>query len=305
MFFQKAWQAVSNNLGTKAISVIVALVLWVVVLGSRNVEVVKEVPLELITPTELVAGNDVPEKIAFRLSGPKAFLRSLLDRQDEPIRVNLSAGKPGLNTYRFFQDNIRLPIGVKVVSITPPAILVKLEYVKRRDVPVKLETLGELPEGRKLIHAELSPPVVRIKGAESRIDSVTELSTLPLDLAGVRESLEREIGLDIARHGVMVDGPLPRVLLEVESVAPNRRIRNVQLRVLVSGGRATVAEKTVTFLVRATAEDLRSLDPKQVYGVLDLRGRPKGKYQVVPRAVLPAGVHWVKTVPEQVSVTLD
>ena len=224
MFFQKAWQAVANNLGTKAISVIVALVLWVVVLGSRNVEVVKEVPVELITPTELVAGNDVPEKLAFRLSGPKAFLRSLLDRQDEPIRVNLSAGKQGLNTYRFFQDNIRLPIGVKVVSITPPAILVKLEYVKRRDVPVKLETLGELPEGRKLIHAEVSPPVVRIKGAESRIDSVTELSTLPLDLAGVRESLEREIGLDIARHGVMVDGPLPRVLLEVESVAPNRRM---------------------------------------------------------------------------------
>ena len=79
----------------------------------------------------------------------------------------------------------------------------------------------------------------------------------------------------------------------------------MQLRVLVSSGRATVAEKSVTFLVRATAEDLRSLDPKQVYGVLDLRGRPKGKYQVVPRAVLPAGVHWVKTVPEQVSVTLD
>src|SRR5471032_1363254 len=98
MMSERYHQWLASNLGTKVISVIIAVVLWVIVLGSRNVEVTKEVPLEVITPPELVAANEVPERIAFRLSGPKAFLRTILDRHDEPIRVPLNGAKPGLVT---------------------------------------------------------------------------------------------------------------------------------------------------------------------------------------------------------------
>ena len=42
-------------------------------MGSRKVDVTKEVPLELITPPDLMPSNEIPDKIAFRLSGPKAF----------------------------------------------------------------------------------------------------------------------------------------------------------------------------------------------------------------------------------------
>src|SRR4051812_18331800 len=159
----------SANLGTKVISVMIAIVLWIIVLGSRNVEVVKEVPLEVITATDVVASNEVPEKIQFRLSGPKAFLRAVSDRREDPIRVNLSSAKPGhLVTYNFFSNSIRVPIGVKVLSINPAALLVKLEYVKKRDVPVRLETRGALPDGFRLAKSEIKPPTVKIKGAESR-----------------------------------------------------------------------------------------------------------------------------------------
>src|SRR5262245_15471930 len=115
----------TSNLGLKLVSVIMGVVLWFVVLGSRNVEVTKEVPVELITPSDLVPSNEIPDKISFRLVGPKAFLRAVLDRKEDPIRVNLGGARPGLVTYRFFSDNIQLPIGVKVLSINPTAILIK------------------------------------------------------------------------------------------------------------------------------------------------------------------------------------
>src|SRR3954463_5722322 len=139
---EQIWLALTSNLGTKLISVAIAVVLWMIVLGSRNVEATKEIPLEVITPADIVPANEIPDRIAFRLSGPKAFLRSILDRREDPIRVNLSGAKPALVTYRFFSDNIRVPIGVKVLSINPTAILVKLENLKRRDVPVKVELRG-------------------------------------------------------------------------------------------------------------------------------------------------------------------
>src|SRR6185295_8169444 len=104
-----------------------------------------EIPLEVITPADIVPANEMPGRIPARLSGPKAFLRSILDRREEAIRANLSGAKPALVTYRFFSDNIRVPIGVKVLSINPTAILIKLEYLKRRDVPVRVEIKGAPP----------------------------------------------------------------------------------------------------------------------------------------------------------------
>src|SRR6185295_11736789 len=122
-----------------------------------------EIPLEVITPADIVPSNEIPDRIAFRLSGPKAFLRAVLDRREEPIRVNLAGAKPGLVTYRFFSDNIRVPIGVKVLSINPTAILIKLESLKHRDVPVRVETRGAPPEGYRVSGVSVKPEVVRIK----------------------------------------------------------------------------------------------------------------------------------------------
>ncbi len=294
------------NVGAKAISVIIAFVLWVVVLGSRNVEVTKEIPLEVITPADVIPANELPEKIAFRLSGPKAFLRAILDRREEPIRVNLAGAKPGLVTYRLFSDNIRVPIGVKVLSINPAAILIKLEYLKRRDVPVKLELRGLPPEGFRLGRTEVRPEVVRIKGAESRVDSVTEVSTMPIDVSTLRQELDREVPLDLARQSLQLDGPLPRVTIEVSPLAANFRIKGVEVRVLEpAAGRAVLEEKTVTVLVRASPKDLKALDGSQIFAVVDLRSKNKGKYTETVKVTVPASVGLVKVIPERVRVTIQ
>lgn len=297
------WLAFTSNLGTKLISVAIAVVLWMIVLGSRNVEATKEIPLEIITPSDIVPANEIPDHIAFRLSGPKAFLRTVLDRKEEPIRVNLSGAKPGLVTYRFFSDNIRVPIGVKVLSINPTSVLIKLEYLKRREVPVKLELRGAMPDGFRIAKTEVRPEVIRIKGAESRVDSLSELVGTPIDVSNLHQSLDRELPLDLSRYNVQLDGPLPHVLVEVEPVSANYRIKNVDVRVLTQL-KYKVEEKTVSVLVRADPKDLKSLSRGKIYGVVDLSGKPKGKYTENVKVTLPDGVGLVKVVPEKVNVTL-
>ncbi len=300
---ERLWQIITGNFGTKLVSVIIALVLWVVVLGSRNVEDTKDVPIEVITPADLVAANDIPEKISFRLTGPMAFLRAILDRRDEPIRVNLAGAKPGLITYRFYPDNIRLPIGVKVLSINPTAVLIKLEYIKRRDVPVRPVLRGAPPAGFRVAKVSIKPETVRIKGAETRVEGITEVATMPIELGDNRQSFEKEVALDLSRAGVQLDGALPRVSVEIEPVSANFRIKNVDIRVL-SPYKVRLEEKTVTVLVRADAQDLKRLDRTQVYAVVDLTGKPKGKYSESVKVTLPEDVGLVKVIPEKVDVTL-
>jgi YbbR domain-containing protein len=305
---ERLWLSFSSmltvNIGTKLISIAIAIILWFVVLGSRNVEVTKEIPLEVITPSDIVASNEIPDRVSFRLSGPKVFLRTVLDRHDEPIRVNLAGAKPGLVTYRFFSDNIRVPIGVKVMSINPTAILIKLEYVKRREVPARVTLQGVPPDGMRVVRTELRPATVRIKGPESKVDGVNEISTLPVDLSAFKQTTEKEVALDLSRFGVQLDGPAPHLYVEMEPMAANYRIKNVDVRVLTSY-KAKVDESTVNVLVRADAPMLKSLDRSNVYAVVDLRGKPKGKYNDEPvRINLPDAVSIIKVVPSKVNVTL-
>jgi len=292
------------NLSLKIVSLIIAIVLWFVVLGSRNVEVTKEVPLEVITPVDLVVANEVPDKVAFRISGPKAFLRNILNRKEEPIRVNLSTAKAGLVTYRFFSDNIQVPIGVKVLSINPTAIIVKLEYMKHKEVPVKLLTKGEPPSGYRLSRLELSRSTVKLRGAESKIDQIVEAPTMGIDLAQMRESGEREIAIDLGKlPGVLLDGDLPRIQFEVMQSTANFKIRNADVKVLTTR-KYSVEPKEVTVYVRCSPEELKTLDGTKVFGIADLKSKGAGTYEVPITVQLPQSIKLIKVLPSKVKVRL-
>jgi YbbR domain-containing protein len=292
------------NLSLKLLSLAVAVVLWFAVLGSRNVEVNKEVPIEVVTPTDLVVANDVPDRVSFRLSGPKAFLRNILNRREEPIRINFSTAKAGLVTYRFFQDNIQVPLGVKVLSINPVSVVVKLESLKRKDVPVRLVTTGETPQGYRLTKLALLRHTVRLKGAESKLDAVSEVATQPVDLNAMLDSGEREAILDLSKHsGVSVDGELPRIEFQVVQSTANFKIRNADVRV-VTQRRYEVNPKEVTIYVRCSPEDLRQLDRNRVYGVVQARDKTPGTHELPLSVQLPSNIKLIKVLPQKVKVTL-
>jgi YbbR domain-containing protein len=295
--------AFTHNLPLKLVSLLVALILWVVVLGSRDVEVSKEVPIEVITSPDLVIANEVPEKITFRLSGPKAFLRAVLDRREDPIQVNLVGARAGLLTHRFFSDNIRVPIGVKVLSLSPSSLAVKLEAVKTKTIPIRLTTRGELNEGLKIRSMAVLPESVRVTGPESRIEPLQEAPTAPLDLSTLRGSVDREIPLEPPGTGLQYAGPAPRARIEIEGLGANFKIRNIAIRVSTPL-KFRIQPATVTAMVRAAPADLRKLDRSRIFAKVDLEGRPRGTYSEPVQIELPPNVTLVRVVPETVNLTL-
>lgn len=299
----RIWNFFTVNIGTKLVSVIVAIVLWAVVMGSRTVEATKEVPIEVTAPADLVPGNDLPDRISFRLSGPKALLSAILDRRYEPIRVNLTGAKAGLVTYRFFSDSIHVPIGVKVLSVNPTALLIKLEPLKRREVPVRLDVEGSPPEGYYLVGAHVEPPFARIKGSETRVDAVHEVVTQPIDLSELRKPFQGPAPLDLSRYSVQLDGPAPRMTIDVEAVGANFRIRDVRVHVL-SSLKAQVTPPTLNVLVRTSPARMAQLDQSDIDATVDLRGKSSGNYVMPVKVDLPAGVSLVRVLPERVGVIL-
>jgi YbbR domain-containing protein len=304
MIFSGARELLLHNLGTKLISLVIATVLWVIVLGSRSIEVTKEVPLEITTAADLVVANEVPATVAFRLAGPKAFLRAIVDRRMEPVRVDLSGARPGKVEERFFSDDIRLPPGVRVLAINPASAVIRLEYLRKRDVPVRVETRGTPAEGYRLAGTSSVPATVRIKGAESKVEGVTEVVTAPVDVGGLTESVTVDASLQLERLNLKLDGTLPKVTVQIEPVAANYRIRNVEVRVLGMPGATSDIRSLVVHVRAVTPDVLRTLSGAQVFATVDARGLGRGKHRVDVRVSLPPGVSLVKAIPGRVTVTV-
>ncbi len=296
----------SLNMPLKLLSVLIAIVLWFAVLGSRNVEINKEVSIEIITPEDLIVSNEVPDKVNFRMSGPKAFLRSILNRKEDPIRINFSNAKAGVSTYRLFQDNIQVPMGVKVLTVNPSSIAVKLEPVKHKEVQVRLVTKGTTPPGFNLVNLNLTQDTIKLKGPESKISALKEISTVPIDLAELTESGEKEVGLDFTGEGgVMLDERAPTIKYEVSQVTANFKIRNADVKANVgSGKKAKVDPKEVTIFVKCTADELKEVNRSKVFGIVNVTDKPFGTYEVPISVTLPPNIKLIKVVPQKAKVTV-
>jgi len=177
--------AMIKNWDIRLIAAFIALVLWLLVLASKAIEATKEVPVIYKTSKDLVVGPHSPEKVLFRLSGARAFLRSVLERPDT-ISVNLESEKRGSALVRFFSDSIEVPLGVKVIDVNPSIANIRVEKLKSKWVPLRLVFSGNPPEGFELVEAKLDPEKVLVKGPASVIPTVKWVQTHSIDLSELK-----------------------------------------------------------------------------------------------------------------------
>jgi YbbR domain-containing protein len=293
-----------QNLAWKALSLLVAFCLWFVVMSSNSIEITKEVSLELDVPPGLIVANEVPDRVSFRLSGSKFFLRTLANSLDS-IHIDLTKAKAGPTYYRIEKDSLHLPIGVKILSISPSTINPILEHVDRRSVPVEIVRKNDVPNGYRLVRIQAMPRNVRIKGPRNVIEKISVIRTQPIDLADVPASLKWDIPLNTGHANVEFDEEIePKISVEVEPTGSNFRVAGVPLRVETSRGFNVKPDK-VALYVNCPPNLIRTLTPDRVKAIVDMPENKAGTYVREVRVELPAGVKLVRVVPDRVQVQLE
>jgi YbbR domain-containing protein len=298
------WNIIFENIVTKIISVIIAFVIWFYVIESQRVEISLRLPIEYVTEKNVSVANDAPRFVNVKVFIPKAFSK-FVQRQSN-IKVNLSGYEVGLASYKFFPENFTLPPGGRVLEISPEEISFRLESIKRIQVPIRLALTGSPKSPYRVKKAILVPEQVWISGPESRVQAIKEVLTKPIDVSALTENVEQNLELDLTNIGVAYSGSdVPRVKIEIESSkeVSRFRLRNVEIKVL-SEHQVRLSEKSVVAFVKASAELLQTLNQGQVFGEVDLRGKPKGKYKETVRVILPKNINLEKVVPERVGITL-
>lgn len=173
----------TQNLGWKFLSLAVALVLWMTLIGEQELTTSTSVPLIFRNiPRDLEISSDVPDRIHLEIQGPVGKLNV----SNPAVILELSSvNKPGEQTFVIRQNSVTLPPGVKLSRAVPGQIRLRFERRVAREVPIKVRYSGGPPVGYRVVKEEVKPSTIMVVGPESRVKKVDYAETDAVDLSEV------------------------------------------------------------------------------------------------------------------------
>ncbi len=174
-----------KNVSIKIISLVFATVLWGVVLTVQNpnrVKVIENVPVifegtsDLNNRNLVVRGKPLEELggVTVRVSTP---ITNYMDLNADRINAYVSLNRitaPGTVALPVEADISGRPANTSVEGKTPDKIMVEIDTLMAKNVPVEARYPGSLPDGYWAANAELSSSSVTIRGPKTDVDRVTK-----------------------------------------------------------------------------------------------------------------------------------
>lgn len=172
----------TRNFGWKLTSLAVAVMIWLGLSGSRESTTSITAPVQYRNiPKTLQISSEMVERVHFVLRGPSLTL-SRLSSQPFPLVIDLSSVRgPGESTFTISRENADLPETIMLERAIPSQIRLTLETRVARTVPVKVR-FSNMPEGMHASAVSVSPDKLQIIGPESRVRTIEEVLTDPVDL---------------------------------------------------------------------------------------------------------------------------
>jgi YbbR domain-containing protein len=119
----------TENLSYKVVSLFVALILWISILGRRDFVTTKEMEVNLIlAPGYMVTGQS-HDRLRVKISGAQPVLKKYKDSLKSVV-FDVSEAKEGLIEIDVPNARIDVPEGIKVLNVKPNVIRVELSKIK-------------------------------------------------------------------------------------------------------------------------------------------------------------------------------
>ena len=298
-----------RNLGLKALSLGIGVLLWMSVSGEETVERGLRAPLELQQfPQGLEIQGEVPSTVDVRVRGTAGAL-SRVNGGDIVAVLDLHAVRPGNRLFAMTPEQVRSPYGIEVVQVTPSTIALALENSLTRQVPVAPSVEGAPAPGYVVIGKPVvTPDRVEIVGPETAVKRAVEAVTETISLAGLRDSLKEEIAIGLLDPALRLKTQRT-VNVEIR-IAPGpveRMIRGLPVRLRNLGPRlsAQAVPAVVDAGIRGSRDIINKVGGDDFAASVDVSGLGEGEYTLPVRVDTSerAGVTHVEPSTVQVRIT--
>ena len=187
---------------TKLVALMITLALWYGVSGLRAPKTVRvrAVALNLQVSNDVEITNAPVTEVDIVVTGDKRKTE-ILNSRDLTVLLDLTNIQPGDQMINLTPENVnlQLPSGVKLDEIQPNKIAVKIETVEEREINVKAETEGNVPENFEIYDEIVTPAKVRVRAPSSYIKSLNFVSTEKINIENrTADFAEKQVALSVS-----------------------------------------------------------------------------------------------------------
>lgn len=245
----------------KVIALLITFGLWLGITGLRTPTstTIRNIPLEMRVGNDLEVTSLPVKEVDIKITGDKSKLNQL-NRENLLVSLDLTEVQSGERVVSITPDNVNveLPAGIKLDSITPSIIPIKLERVIERDVPVKAETEGVVAEGYEIYSATANPPTVRVSGPESFIRPLDSVSTEKINVEGRQADFTaQQVSLNIVSPNIR---PVDTTVVDVTFRVGERRIE----KTFIVTAKTETGERRVPVTLYGARSVVENLSPENI-----------------------------------------
>jgi YbbR domain-containing protein len=115
-----------ENRNYKIVALLVSMVLWITILGRKDLVYAKDVDLQILLAPNYSVVNRLKNKVSVKVKGSRTGLKKFM-KNSEAVTLDLGNVQEGWSEIKINESDISLPIGVNVISINPNRIKVKIK----------------------------------------------------------------------------------------------------------------------------------------------------------------------------------
>ena len=249
----------ARNLWNILLSVVLAVVVWVVAVNEANPnreDTFQKVSIAFVNkPADAIAYDISAATVDVTLSAPEATWSGLNARV---ISATVDLSTPGEEVYpvkvSVLPESLRRL--VRVARVEPASINVKVEPLRTAQIPVAVKLVGEPPTGYRVSAIRTQPATVSVSGPESWVSQVKQAAG-DFSVQGASNSISQTLTLRaVDQNGQLVDN----VTLDPDRTSLNVDIEqltgylnlavNVQLTGTVASGYRLVEVKPAPPIVQ-------------------------------------------------------
>lgn len=200
---------------------------------------------------------------------------------------------------------------IENIEIEPEKIDFEIPILKTETVPVKLNVVGEVPEGVDSKKFSIYPDSVSIKGNTAVINKITEISTTPITVEELMSGqipveVEMPNGISLVDNDVKFIASASEIVLEEQEVKipiKNIKILNLDTKLEFIEDVETVDSIDIT-IVAKDPSSREVLNVEDVTASMDFLNLKAGKHEIQININLPEKFRVTKITPKSIVVEL-
>lgn len=293
-----------NDWILRVLAVVFAVMLWFYADAEQNPVIGKhfDIPIQYENQAEGYMIENAVQTVRVTIRGKETDLSSLRS-DDFTAIVDLSDIAVGSSEYKV---QIIAPNVVERYSYVPDKVMLTVDQVQTKEVPVHLRTTGALPTGYELASTDVSPETVTIAGLSQTLAKITEVDTEVIDISSFTQETTQDVSLRTA-EGVTIKGePYVSVhfLIQAEQ-SYSRYETNIEIYNVPEGMTATLEKQTATLLLNGNAamiENQSERDKLQLY--VDCTGLEAGQHELPLQVNYTGTLQIAQIEPATMKITL-